>query len=84
MESRQAVEVSGGHSQREIGSDGTFTSCSPNWQLAVNRRRWESNPLETALQAVALPSGSSAVVSVASRSSALNGWRHDLIVLVRS
>ena len=28
----------------------------------MNRRRWESNPLETALQAVALPSGSSAVL----------------------
>ena len=35
----------------------------------------ESNPLETALQAVALPSGSSTVVSVASRRSALNRWR---------
>ena len=30
--------------------------------LLTKRRRWESNPLETALQAVALPSGSSAVL----------------------
>ena len=31
--------------------------------LDSQRRRWESNPLETALQAVALPSGSSATFS---------------------
>ena|GEM_PF-6330510 len=35
-----------------------WKKCSLNLQLVGQRRRWESNPLETALQAVALPSGS--------------------------
>ena len=37
--------------------------------MAIERRRWESNPLETALQAAAVPSGSSAMsFSVLARS----------------
>ena len=46
--------------QRRIGSDVLIVSrCSLNAQLGSQRRRRESNPLETALQAVAVPSGSS-------------------------
>jgi hypothetical protein len=37
--------------------------CSLNRQLNNQRRRWESNPLQTALQAVAVPSGSSVKVA---------------------
>ena len=33
----------------------TFSRCSPNRQLIVSRRRWESNPLDAALQAAATP-----------------------------
>ena len=33
----------------------TFSRCSPNRQLNVSRRRWESNPLDAALQAAATP-----------------------------
>ncbi len=34
---------------------GTFSKCSPLRQLTVSRRRWESNPLDAALQAAATP-----------------------------
>jgi hypothetical protein len=47
--------------QRRFGSDLFIVSgCSPSRQLGSQRRRRESNPLKTALQAAAVPSGSSA------------------------
>ena len=44
-----------------VRTSSSFKGCSLNPQLGSQRRRWESNPLQTALQAVAVPSGSSVV-----------------------
>ena len=45
-----------------LSSYDTMKKCSLNRQSVGQRRRWESNPLETALQTVALPSGSGAKI----------------------
>ena len=42
-------------STRKWFRHGTFWRCSPHRQLIVSRRRWESNPLDAALQAAATP-----------------------------
>ena len=42
----------------------TFFRCSPHRQLIAPRRRWESNPLNAALQAAATPCDFSVIKSV--------------------
>src|SRR5262249_54554917 len=46
----QTVEARKGHPRQSFGSAPSI-GCHRDWQLAVKRRRRESNPLETALQA---------------------------------
>ncbi len=46
--------------------DRATCAAGPAVSLLPKRRRWESNPLEAALQAAAVPSGSSATLSVSS------------------
>ena len=61
MDSRRAVGLAHQRPSNEgkVQMVSSFQGCNPNLQLDSQRRRWESNPLETALQAVAVPSGSS-------------------------
>lgn len=69
MSSQSAVEAVSGHGRRGCGSDAICCRWIPNSQSVVSRRRWESNPLDAALQAAATPCDISVIkISVPARS----------------
>lgn len=51
--------MNGTHAANRLEEDGTPGAVGPAGTLLAKRRRWESNPLETGLQPVAWPFGSS-------------------------